>query len=126
MDTQLPRLALGMKFTPCAYREIDELRLMSEPPLKLFSTSSDASDSSAPRSSEIEDTRRERELDRIAGNAKAKTMPVAFGAFMKFLSQAIEEDCAWLDDFADDTIHIDADLHEVIVAYHQMGRQRAA
>lgn len=97
---------------------------MSEPPLKLYSGDCDASHP-ASCSSSVSTSRRQRELDLISGTAKPRTMPVAFGTLVQFLSQAIRDDCAWLDDFSDDTIQIDADLHDVILKYDQM-RRRAA
>lgn len=99
---------------------------MTKPPLKLHAASCDASSQPPRKSDGIRDQRRERELDRIAGTAKAKTMPVAFGAFVKSLSQAIQDDAAWLDDFAEDTVQIDADLHEVLLSYKQIRQRRAA
>ncbi len=98
---------------------------MSKPLLKSFPCNGNLS-CPPPCGSEISADRRERELDRIAGIAKAKTMPVAFAALVKFLSQAIQEDCAWLDDFADDTIHIDADLYDVLLSYQQLQQHRSA
>ncbi len=99
---------------------------MSKPTLKLFSANCDRSPETSSGSAGAHDDRRERELDRISGTAQAKTMPVAFGAFVKFLSQAIQDDAAWLDDFADDTIQIDADLHEVLLSYQQLRQRKAA
>ena len=98
---------------------------MNKPRLRIFPSRDDNSALRSP-SAGIGEGRRERELDRISGTAKAKTMPVAFGELVKFLSQAIHEDCAWLDDFADDTIQIDADLYEVLLTYQRLRRQSSA
>lgn len=42
------------------------------------------------------------------------------------LIDAVESDRAWLQDFADDVVKIDADLHEVLLAYGELGRRSAA
>ena len=90
---------------------------MPNPHLKLFSSC---------ESSTTGSHRREQELDQISGTAKAKTMSVPFGTLVQFLSHAIENDSAWLEDFAEDTVHIDADLHQVILAYQNMRSAKAA
>jgi hypothetical protein len=99
---------------------------MSKPTLKLFSANRNRSPESSSGSAGTHNDRRERELDRISGTANARTMPVAFGALVKFLSQAIQDEAAWLDDFADDTIQIDADLHEVLLSYQRLRQRKAA
>lgn len=106
--------------------KLGEILLMSRNPLKLFSPGCDASAESSCQSALIRNERRERELDRISGTAMPKTTAVQFGAFVKFLSQAIQDDAAWLDDFADDTVQIDADLHDVLLNYQQLRQRRAA
>jgi hypothetical protein len=99
---------------------------MPNPPLKLFSAGGDLNSQPAGASAPSSDDRRQRELDRLTGTAKAKTMQVEFGVFVKLLSQAMADDCTWLDDFADDTIKIDADLHEVLLTYQSMRHRGAA
>ncbi len=84
---------------------------MSKPSLRLFS----------PANS---DTRRERELDRITGSAEPKTVSVPLGMMVPLLIDAAKADRVWLTDFADDTVRIDADLYEVLLAYGRM-RQTA-
>ena len=85
---------------------------MSKPALKIFQ-SHDSTD------------RRERELDRIAGAADPKTVAVPLGKIVPLLMDAVENDRAWLSDFSDDTVRIDADLYEVLLAYQQI-QNRAA
>jgi hypothetical protein len=69
--------------------------------------------------------RRERELDLITGTAKPKTVSVPLGKVVPMLVDAVENDRVWLNDFSDETIQISCDLHEVLLAYHQL-RNRAA
>jgi len=82
---------------------------MSKPALKLFQSHD----------------RRERELDRIAGAAEPKTVAVPLGKVVPLLMDAVTNDRAWLNDFADDTVRIDADLYDVLLAYQQI-QSRAA
>lgn len=63
--------------------------------------------------------RRERELDRLAGAAAAKTVSVSLVKIVPLLIDAANNDRAWLSDFADDTVRIDADLYDVLLAYQQ-------
>ncbi|MGI9473775.1 MAG: hypothetical protein ACR2NZ_19695 [Rubripirellula sp.] len=86
---------------------------MSKPSLRLFpsSTSTD---------------RQERELDRITGTADPKTVSVPLGKIVPLLIDAVSNDRAWLSDFADDTIRVDADLYEVLLAYQKLQTRAAA
>jgi hypothetical protein len=84
---------------------------MSKPSLRIFPAS--ASD------------RTERELDRITGTAEPKSVSIPLGKIVPLLIDAADGDCAWLTDFADDAVRIDADLYDVLLAYQQL-RQRAA
>lgn len=70
--------------------------------------------------------RRERELDRIAGAEEAKTVSVSLGSILPLLLDAVENDRAWLRDFGDEPVRIDADLYDVLLAYHQLRRPAAA
>ncbi len=65
------------------------------------------------------DDRRERELDRISGAAEAKTVSVPLTKIVPLLLDAANNDRAWLQDFADDLVRIDADLYDVLLAYQQ-------
>jgi hypothetical protein len=42
------------------------------------------------------------------------------------LMDAAEKNRLWLNDFADETVQIDADLYEVLLAYERMRRRDAA
>ncbi|PNY34855.1 hypothetical protein C2E31_21375 [Rhodopirellula baltica] len=70
--------------------------------------------------------RTERELDRLTGIAPAKTRTVPLKAFVPLLVDAQEQDSAWLVDFQDDNVVIDADLHEVLLAYQDFRNRRDA
>ena len=69
--------------------------------------------------------RRELELDRITGTAEPKTVSIPLGKIVPLLIDAVENDRAWLNDFADDTVQINSDLYDVLLAYQQL-RHRAA
>lgn len=86
---------------------------MSKPALRLFPS---------PENSD----RRERELDRISGTAAPKTVAVPLGKIVPLLMDAVSNDRAWLNDFAEDTIRIDADLYDVLLAYQQIQTRDAA
>ncbi|MCC9603011.1 hypothetical protein LOC67_20885 [Stieleria sp. JC731] len=70
--------------------------------------------------------RTERELDRISGIAAAKTRSVPLKVFVPLLVEAQERNSAWLEDFQDDNVVIDADLHEVLLAYQNLRNRRDA
>ncbi|MEM9644161.1 MAG: hypothetical protein AAF989_04125 [Planctomycetota bacterium] len=69
--------------------------------------------------------RTERELDRIAGAADAKTVSLSVRSLVPLLMEAAECDRTWLQDFAEDPVRIDADLYDVLLAYQQLSQQRA-
>jgi hypothetical protein len=66
------------------------------------------------------------ELDRIAGVASPKRVEVSLADIAPVIADAVASGRGWLADFADDTIQIDADLYEVLLAYQQMRRFNAA
>ena len=70
--------------------------------------------------------RTKRELDRISGAASPKQMSIPLGQLVKLLLRAEENDHTWLRDFADDIVMIDADLHEVLIAFQNLPPGRAA
>src|SRR6056297_1179989 len=72
------------------------------------------------------DTRLERELDRLTGTAKAKSVSISVRTLIPLLIEAAENDRTWLQDFADDPVRIDADLYDVLLAYQQLQQRRAA
>ncbi|QDT03924.1 hypothetical protein K227x_23090 [Rubripirellula lacrimiformis] len=86
---------------------------MSNPALRLFPTNHSSD-------------RRERELDRIAGTADAKTVVIPLGKMVPLLLEAAADDLAWLNDFANDSVRIDVDLYDVLLAYKQMRQSAAA
>lgn len=94
---------------------------MQKPSLRLFSSSTPD-----PTRSDETAARTQRELDRMAGAAVPKTVSVSLGTMVPLLLDAATNDRAWLADFADDTIRMDADLYDVLLAYSQMSRGAAA
>jgi hypothetical protein len=66
------------------------------------------------------------ELDRIAGVAGSKRVDVSLADIAPVIADAVASGRGWLADFADDTVQIDADLYEVLLAYQQMRRFNAA
>ena len=87
---------------------------MSKPSLRVFPGNQTNSD------------RQERELDRITGTAEPKTVAIPLGKIVPLLMDAVSHDRAWLSDFADDTVRVDADLYEVLLAYQQLQTRAAA
>ena len=69
--------------------------------------------------------RRELELDRLTGTAAPKTVTLPVGKLVPLLLDAARSDRAWLNDFADDTVRLDADLYDVLLAYQQMQERSA-
>jgi len=70
-------------------------------------------------------SRTDRELDRLTGTAAPQLVSMSLRHLVPLLLDAVESDRLWLQDFADDVVKIDADLHEVLLAYGEM-RGRAA
>ena len=68
----------------------------------------------------------EHQLDQIAGVVPAKRVEVSLAEIAPVLADAITNQRGWLSDFASDTVSIDADLYEVLLAYQQMRRLNAA
>ncbi|MGV3482995.1 MAG: hypothetical protein ACO1RT_01115 [Planctomycetaceae bacterium] len=66
------------------------------------------------------------ELDRVAGLAAPKRVEVSLADIAPVIADAVASGRGWLADFADDTVQIDADLYEVLLAYQQMRRFNAA
>jgi hypothetical protein len=89
---------------------------MSNRSLRVFPTNTPSSneDASVPQSA-----RRERELDRITGTAKPKMVSLSLKQIVPLLIDAAQQNRAWISDFADDTVQIDADLYQVLLAYQQ-------
>ncbi|MEM9586563.1 MAG: hypothetical protein AAGA03_04725 [Planctomycetota bacterium] len=68
-------------------------------------------------------TRQQRELDRMTGTLSAKTVAVPLRNLVPLLIDAANSQRSWLDDFSGDTIRLDSDLYEVLLAYQQLRNQ---
>jgi len=64
--------------------------------------------------------------DVIAGSVGPRRVEVSLAEIAPVLADAINHRRGWLSDFSDDTVSIDADLYEVLLAYQQMRRINAA
>jgi len=64
--------------------------------------------------------------DVIAGSVGPRRVEVSLAEIAPVLADAINHRRGWLSDFSDDTVSIDADLYEVLLAYQQMRRIDAA
>jgi len=62
----------------------------------------------------------------IAGSVGPRRVEVSLADIAPVLADAINHQRGWLSDFSDDTVSIDADLYEVLLAYQQMRRLNAA
>lgn len=69
------------------------------------------------------DPRWMRELDQIAGTGPKKTRSVPLKLLVPMLINAQRRCSAWLDDFSDDLVVIDADLHEVLLAFEKLQQE---
>ncbi len=79
-----------------------------------------------PPSSHSVEQQRVEEIDRISGTAAPRRVEVSLADIAPVIADAVSSGRGWLSDFADDTIQIDADLYEVLLAYQQMRRLNAA
>lgn len=70
--------------------------------------------------------RLERELDQIAGLGPKKRRTVPVKLLVQLLVEAEKHNRGWIKDFEEDTVVIDADLHDVLLAYKQHRHNRAA
>mgnify|MGYP001815425434 CR=1 FL=1 len=66
------------------------------------------------------DPRWMRELDQIAGTGPKTTRSVPIKLLAPLLLSAQQRNSTWLTDFAEDVVVIDADLHEVLLAYQKL------
>lgn len=64
--------------------------------------------------------------NKMAGTVNPKRVEVSLAEIAPVLADAINHRRGWLSDFSDDTVSIDADLYEVLLAYQQMRRLNAA
>lgn len=85
--------------------------------LRVFSPSANPADGENPRSEEH---------DRTSGITSPKRVSVALVDIAPVIADAVASGRGWLTDFAAETIQIDADLYEVLLAYQQMRRLDAA
>jgi hypothetical protein len=70
-----------------------------------------------------DDPRWLRELEQVSGTAAKKTRRVPIKMLVPLLIQAERRNSCWLDDFADDLVVIDADLHDVLLAYQKLQQE---
>jgi len=61
-----------------------------------------------------------------SGLTAPRRVEVSLAEIAPVLADAINHQRGWLSDFSDDTVSIDADLYEVLLAYQQMRRLNAA
>lgn len=101
------------KLTPHKTFSLRKSSLMSQPSLRVFP-------------SNHLDRRQQRELDQVTGVAQPKRVSVPLSKVVPLLMEAAETNRAWLHDFADDKVEIDADLFDVLMAYHSMRGTAAA
>lgn len=59
-------------------------------------------------------------------SAAPRRVEVSLAEIAPVLADAINHQRGWLSDFSDDTVSIDADLYEVLLAYQQLRRLDAA
>ena len=64
--------------------------------------------------------RRERELDLVAGVNEPQLVSVPLSTFTSLLTIASEKHHAWLHDFCEDTVQINSDLYEVLMAFQAL------
>jgi hypothetical protein len=113
------RVSSGLRTPPTISHLLPRTESMSKPSLSLFRPQ-DASHVADQVSG-----RTQRELDRISGTADPKTVMLPLGKLVPLLIDAVEHERAWIQDFAEDPVHIDADLYDVLLAYQKL-RERAA
>ncbi len=68
----------------------------------------------------------DRDLDRVAGTKAPKRVEVSLGQIAPLLADALRSGRCWLQDFSDDTVSIDSDLYEILLAYAKLRRRDAA
>ena len=73
----------------------------------------------------VRSDRCERELDLVTGTNEPKTVSIPLGKIVPLLVDAHQRNRAWIDDFADDLIRIDADLYQVLLAYDELSGRAA-
>ena len=97
------------------------------PSFRIFAPHGDSSDShDGSPNADASRTRRERDLDRVAGAAEPRTVDITLGQMVPLLMDAAQKNRVWLSDFADESVRIDADLYEVLLAYQRLRDRHAA
>ncbi len=66
------------------------------------------------------------DIDRVSGTLEPRSVTVRLATIVPLLLDAVEQNRAWLSDFADDTVRLDADLFEVLLAYQELRAEAAA
>lgn len=66
------------------------------------------------------------DIDRVSGTLEPRCVTVRLATIVPLLLDAVEQNRAWLSDFADDTVRLDADLFEVLLAYQELRTEAAA
>jgi hypothetical protein len=66
------------------------------------------------------------EMDQVSGTLEPRSVTVRLATIVPLLLDAVEQNRAWLSDFADDTVRLDADLFEVLLAYQELRAEAAA
>jgi hypothetical protein len=59
------------------------------------------------------------DLDRVTGVLPPRTVSVRLATLVPLLLDAVEHRRAWLSDFSDEVIRLDADLYGVLLAYQE-------
>jgi hypothetical protein len=70
--------------------------------------------------------RRQREIDRICGINEPKSVTIPLATLVPLMIEASENNRAWLNDFSDETVRVDQDLYEVLMAYQTMQTNKVA
>lgn len=73
-----------------------------------------------------QENRRDRELDLVSGVSEPKLVSVPLGKIIPWLIDATERNHTWLNDFADDSVQIESDLYDVLLAFQDMRAGEAA
>lgn len=77
----------------------------------------------SPAASADQTSRLDRELDQLTGTGPKQTRSIPLRVLVPLLIDAFEHNRTWLQDFADDIVSLDADLHEVLLAYQSIINQ---
>ena len=84
------------------------------------------SDANLNRAKRASPERIQHDIDRVSGTLEPRSVTVRLATIVPLLLDAVEQNRAWLSDFADDTVRLDADLFEVLLAYQELRAEAAA